>query len=67
MAINHLVDRTVPQIFMAFKEIYQNYLHRGFCITTVHGDGEFAPVKILIESLPGGLLVNPYQVVYWST
>jgi hypothetical protein len=22
-AINHLVDRTVPQIFMAFKEIYQ--------------------------------------------
>jgi hypothetical protein len=25
-AINHLMDRTVPQIFMAFKEIYQYYL-----------------------------------------
>jgi hypothetical protein len=54
-AVNHLVDtRTVPQIFKAFKEIYQYYLHRGFCITTVHADGEFAPITILIESMPGG-------------
>jgi hypothetical protein len=52
-AINHLADRTVPQIFMAFKEIYQNYLQRGFRITMVHADGEFAPLKVLIESLPG--------------
>jgi hypothetical protein len=43
---------------MAFKEIFQYYLHSGFHITTVHADGEFAPLKILIESLPGGLLVN---------
>jgi hypothetical protein len=57
-AINHLTDRTVLQIFMAFKEIYQYYLHRGFCITMVHADGEFAPLKILIKSLPGGGLVN---------
>jgi hypothetical protein len=58
MAINHLADRTVPQIFMAFKEIYQYYLQRGFRITTVHVDGEFAPLKVLIESLPGGPMVN---------
>jgi hypothetical protein len=58
MAINHLVDRTVPQIFMAFKEIYQYYLHHSFHITMVHVDGEFAPLKVLIESLPGGPLVN---------
>jgi hypothetical protein len=32
-AVNHLVDRTVPQIFKAFKEMYQYYLHRGFRIT----------------------------------
>jgi hypothetical protein len=57
-AINHLADRTVWQIFMAFKEIYQYYLQRGFRITTVHADGEFAPLKVLIESLPGGPLVN---------
>jgi hypothetical protein len=23
----------------------------------VHADGEFAPLKVLIESLPGGLMV----------
>jgi hypothetical protein len=57
-AINHLADRTVPQIFKVFKEIYQYYLQRGFRITTVHADGEFAPLKVLIESLPGGPLVN---------
>ncbi len=38
-AINHLADRTIPQIFMAFKEIYQYYLQRGFHITMVHADG----------------------------
>jgi hypothetical protein len=58
MAINHLVDRTVPHIFKAFKEIYQYYLQCGFCITPVHADGEFAPLEVLIESLPGGPLVN---------
>jgi hypothetical protein len=57
-AINHLADRTVPQIFTAFKEIYQYYLQRGFRITMVHADREFAPLKVLIESLPGGPMVN---------
>jgi hypothetical protein len=57
-AINHLAARTVPQIFMLFKEIYQYYLQCGFHITMVNADGEFAPLKALIESLPGGLMVN---------
>jgi hypothetical protein len=57
-AINHLTDRTVPQIFTAFKEISQYYLQHGFRITMVHADGEFAPLKVLIESLPGGSVVN---------
>ena len=38
-AVNHLANRTVPQISAAFKEIYQYYMNRGFCITTVHSDG----------------------------
>jgi hypothetical protein len=33
-------------------------LDRGFCLTTIHVDGEFAPLKVLIESLPGGPMVN---------
>jgi len=43
-AVSHLANRMVPQIFKAFKEIYQYYLQRGFRITTVHTDNEFAPL-----------------------
>jgi hypothetical protein len=57
-AVNHLVDRNVPQIFKAFKEMYQYYLQCGFHITTVHADSEFAPLKTLIEAMPGGPMVN---------
>jgi hypothetical protein len=57
-AINHLADSTVPQIFMAFKEIYQYYLQRDFCNTMVHVGEEFAPLKVLTEFLPGGPMVN---------
>ena len=38
-AVNHLANLMVPQIFTAFKEIYQYYLHHGFRIMTVHSDG----------------------------
>jgi hypothetical protein len=57
-AVNHLADPTVPQIFKAFKEMYQYYLQHGFHIKTMHTDGEFAPLKPLIESMPGGPMVN---------
>jgi hypothetical protein len=57
-AVNHLADRTVLQIFKDFKEMYQYYLQRGFHITTVHADGEFAPLKTLIEDMPGVPMVN---------
>jgi hypothetical protein len=56
-AVNHLADRTVPQIFKAFKEMYQYCLPRGFHIKTVHADGEFTPLKPLIEAVPGGPMV----------
>ena len=57
-AVNHLSNRTVPHIFSAFKEIYQYYLHRGFCITTVHSYGEFALLQDLVASLTGGPMIN---------
>jgi hypothetical protein len=56
--VNHLADRTVTQIFKAFKVMYQYYLQRGFRITTVHAYGEFEPLKTLIESMPSGPMVN---------
>jgi len=57
-AVNHLANRSVSEIFKAFKEIYQYYLQRGFRITTVHADGEFEPLRALIAALPGGPTVN---------
>jgi hypothetical protein len=57
-AVNHLGDRTVPQIFKVFKKIYQYYLQRGFHIIVVHADGKFASLKHLIESILGGPVVN---------
>jgi hypothetical protein len=38
--------------------MYKYYLQRGFHIKTVHADGEFAPLEPLIESMPGGPMVN---------
>jgi hypothetical protein len=38
--------------------MYQYYLQRGFHIKTVHADGERAHIKPLIESMPGGPMVN---------
>jgi hypothetical protein len=57
-AVNHLADRTVPQLFKSYKEMYQYYLQRGFHIATVHAGGEFAPLKTLIEAMLGGPMVN---------
>jgi hypothetical protein len=57
-AVNHLMDHTVPQIFKAFKDIYQYYLQHGFHTTVVNADGEFAPLKPFIESIPGVPVVN---------
>ena len=57
-ADNHIENCTVPEIFKAFKEVYQYYLHRGNRINTVNSDGEFRPLESLLESLQGGALVN---------
>ena len=55
--MNHFANRTVPQFFAAFKEIYQYYLHCEFCITMVHSDEEFSPLQALIASLLGGPII----------
>jgi hypothetical protein len=57
-AVSHLHDRKVGTIFKAFEEIYKFYLNRGFKITTVHADGEFAPLQAMIQAMPDGPRVN---------
>ena len=34
------------------------YLKHGFHITTLHVDGEFAPLQAFIQDIPGGTRVN---------
>ena len=55
---SHLADRKVGTIFKAFKEIFVFYLRRGFRIVDVNADGEFEPLKPLIEALPSAPTVN---------
>ena len=56
--VNHLANFTFLDLYKSSKEVSHYYLQRGFCITKVHIYGEFGPLKILIESLPGVALVN---------
>jgi hypothetical protein len=56
--VSHLGDHKVDSILKAFKEIYMYYLHCGFHIQTVLANGEFQPLKPLIEALPYGPRVN---------
>jgi hypothetical protein len=50
---------STPTIFKAFKEIFQYYLQRGFRITVLHVDAEFAPLKTMIETMPScPIMVN---------
>jgi hypothetical protein len=44
---NHLGSRKIQEIFKAFKEIYKYYLQRGFRITELHADNEFAMKQYL--------------------
>ena len=57
-AVNHLADRTIKTIFKAYEEIHRFYLNRGFHISTLHVDNEFAPLQVLIQSMSGGPKVN---------
>jgi hypothetical protein len=57
-AVNHLANRTVKTIYKANEEIHKLYLNRGFHITTLLVDGEFAPLQVLIQSMSSGPRVN---------
>ena len=57
-AVNHLANRTVPEIIKSFKEVYQYYLLLVLRITKAHAEGELEHLNILIESLPEGQLEN---------
>ena len=59
LSVTHLPNRKIPTIFKALKAMHNYYLQRGFQIVFIKGDGEFKPLKDLIESeLYGGPTLN---------
>ena len=54
----HLPDRKLSSIFDAFKKMYNYYLKRGFRITTVMADGEFAALQTMFQNLYGAPQLN---------
>ena len=57
-SVTHLSSRKIAKIFKAFKALYKFYLQRGFRITEVHADNEFAPLEALIADMPRGPRLN---------
>ena len=58
ISTSHFPTQTARDIFKYFWRIYVFYLKRGFKITTVHADGELAPVQELIVEMSSGPMVN---------
>ena len=58
-SVNHLTNRKMETTFKAFKEIYRYYMKRGFHITTLRADGEFAPLQAMVyKHIPGRPMIN---------
>jgi hypothetical protein len=49
----HLQNKSGPSLALAFTEIFTIYQRRGFQIRMVYGDGDFEPMRAMIEGLPG--------------
>ena len=57
-SIKHLANRKVGAIFKAFEVVCKFHLNRGFRITVLSVDGEFAPLQSLVADMPGGPKIN---------
>jgi hypothetical protein len=58
MGATHLENCKIVTIAKAFCEVYMYYYNCGFRITMVLADGEFAPLKQLIQSKPNAPTVK---------
>ena len=57
-AVSHLTSRKLEQVLTAFKSIYNFYRQRGYPITEVHADNEFAPLRDAVNATTGGPVFN---------
>ncbi len=52
IAVTHLINRKVSEVWDAMHKIFQMYMLRGFHIVEIAGDGEFAWIADKVASLP---------------
>jgi hypothetical protein len=56
--VTHLPNRSLGEIFKALKGIFYYYLQRGFRVTFITGDGEFASLEQFTNLLVGAPRLN---------
>jgi hypothetical protein len=56
--VTHLPNRKLGEIFKALKGIFYYYLQRGFRVTCITGDGEFASLEQFTNLLMGAPRLN---------
>ena len=56
--VTHLTNRRAPTIFKALRSIVLYYFQKGFQITGVMADGEFASLQECMVELPGAPRLN---------
>ena len=56
--VTHMPNRKLESIAQAYQAIHSLYANRGFRITTLSVDNEFAPLQGLLQALPDGPRVN---------
>ncbi len=56
--VTHLPNRNLGEIFKALKGIFYYYLQRGFRMTFITGDGEFASLEQFTSLLMGAPCLN---------
>jgi hypothetical protein len=49
--VKWLDNRKIAGVFAALREVFQAHHKRGFYITTVHGDSEFAPLQPFFDEM----------------
>ena len=56
--VTHLSSRKALTIFNSFKSMCNYYLHRGFQVVFIKGNGEFAPLEVFMATVYGAPALN---------
>ena len=58
LLVTHLSNRKALTIFQALKAMCNYYLHQGFQVVLIKGDGEFVPLQAWMDTVYGAHQLN---------